>query len=336
MLAAKAGIAWALPVALTCFAGAQGRQLQPGNTLKITCEQVPSLCVIRTIDGSGIVSLPGVGNVAAIDMDRAKFQTRLEAILSAKYGRRIRIQVDAYTLARDPVRVEGFVQKPLSREFHPGLTVLDMLRDAAIRQDGDDGQVTLVHANGRSVSVDLGQGDAAVQPGDCIEVGPLSGSSMVTVVGPVLKPGSLRCTPGLTLARAIQEAGGLEGHADGSHIALHRMDGTERTVSLRADGEMMLQPGDTLAVGLSKVRLFVSISGPVPHPGLVEFKVGMTLTQAIRAAGGNPEKLGDAVSVVRVRDTHMRKTKYHLVRILAKMDPDPVLESADSIALGGR
>ena len=323
-------------VAWVVLAGAQQRQLQAGNSLKITCEQVPSLCVIRTIDGSGVVNLPGVGDVAAIDMDRTKFQSRLEAILSAKYGRRIHVVVDAYTMARDPVRVEGFVLQPLTRQFDPGLTVLDMLRDATIRKDGDDAHVTVFHANGRSSAVDLGLGDSPLRPGDCIEVGPLSGASMVMVVGPVGKPGSQRCTPGLTLAKAIKEAGGLAGHADAAHITLRGADGGERTVSLKDNGDLALQRGDTIAVGLSKVRLFVSVSGPVPHPGLVEFRVGMTLTEAIRDAGGSLDKLGDDVTLVRVRDTHMRKIKLHLVRILAKMDPDPVLESADSITVGGR
>jgi protein involved in polysaccharide export with SLBB domain len=282
------------------------------------------------------VWLPGLGYVAAVDMDRAKFQSRLDSMLSNKFGRTIHTTVETYSYSQDPVRVEGLVLAPISRKWHAGLTVRSLLADANVRADGDANHVTVFQTRGPSISVDLGRADVPVRPGDVVVVEPLGGRDLVVILGPVLKPGAIPLASGLTLAKAIERAGGITGHGDSSRISLRHADGKIEILDLKRDGGRGLERGDWIGVALGGSQLFVSVAGWVPHPGLVDFRAGMTLTEAIRDAGGDPSKVGDAVKVIRILDKKMRSKKYHMTRILLKLDVDPVLQPSDSIVLGGR
>jgi protein involved in polysaccharide export with SLBB domain len=268
-------------------------------------------------------------------MDLARFEARLGSLVSERVGRQVELWVERATLNRGMIRVEGLVKGSLSRRWQPGVTLRSVMSDVQLQDGADSSHISVLQSDGQMFLTNVREADIRLRAGDLVVVGISAGSDLIVVVGPVQHPGAFEAAGTMTLAEAIQKAGGLTGHADSAKITLRHPDGSEQILSLEQDGAVRLKLGDWIAVGLTEVRLFVSISGKVPHQGLLEFRAGMTLTEAIRESGGDPLKVGDVVTVTRILDAGMRSTKYHLSQILSKLVPDPILSPADSIVLGG-
>jgi len=83
-------------------------------------------------------------------------------------------------------------------------------------------------------------------------------SKKVSVIGAVMKPGSLTWNEGMKLIDAISQAGGLTALADGDHVLVTRIVALDRTATVTvsvddiSDGraqDVLLQAGDTVKVG---------------------------------------------------------------------------------------
>lgn len=97
-----------------------------------------------------------------------------------------------------------------------------------------------------------------------------------------------------------------------------------------ATNSILVRPGDVINV-LGKPQRFYYIAGKVQAPGRVEFHTGITLTQAILAAGGALHTSKTALVTRQGKDGLLSGSEYDLREIMAGRAPDPALLPGDRI-----
>lgn len=94
---------------------------------------------------------------------------------------------------------------------------------------------------------------------------------------------------------------------------------------------MPVQPGDVIKLAPALPQ-FYFVGGAINDPGQKSFHAGLTLTQAILAAGGTTRFAGSDVKVSRTgADGRLVTTKYNLKRIEGGKIPDPILQPGDRV-----
>lgn len=200
------------------------------------------------------------------------------------------------------ISVAGQVQKPGTYEVPIGNGVIE-----AVAIAGGAGpkaaltQVTVKHANGQVVPVDLFQAMSRGKQGNDVELseGDLvlvpEAKARVTVMGAVEKPGFIDIEDGrkLNVAQALALAGGASPDAALTRATIKRANGQIVPVDLhkiiiRGDntGNAELSADDVVNVPQAKSR--ISVLGAVLKPGFVDIPDGRTLTvgEAIAVSGG--------------------------------------------------
>ncbi|HKS28640.1 MAG TPA: polysaccharide biosynthesis/export family protein [Pyrinomonadaceae bacterium] len=93
----------------------------------------------------------------------------------------------------------------------------------------------------------------------------------------------------------------------------------------------LVQPGDVIKLTVAPPQ-FYFVGGAINDPGQKGFHTGLTLTQAILAAGGASRFAGSEVKVSRTgADGKLVTTKYNLKKIEDGKVPDPLLQPGDRI-----
>jgi tetratricopeptide (TPR) repeat protein len=120
----------------------------------------------------------------------------------------------------------------------------------------------------------------------------------------------------------------------GQAVVVSRATGrtTEADLSDTAAMKTLVRPGDVITVR-ALPKQFVYVAGAVLEPGQREFHFGMTLTQAVLAAGG-ARAAGGVASVAVTRqgdDGRLSTTRYSLAEIRAGRAPDPTLRPGDRV-----
>jgi protein involved in polysaccharide export with SLBB domain len=93
----------------------------------------------------------------------------------------------------------------------------------------------------------------------------------------------------------------------------------------------LVMPGDVIKLAPAPPQ-FYFVGGAINDPGQKSFHAGLTLTQAILAAGGATRFAGSEVKVSRQgADGRLVTTKYNLKKIEDGKVPDPVLQPGDRI-----
>jgi tetratricopeptide (TPR) repeat protein/protein involved in polysaccharide export with SLBB domain len=95
----------------------------------------------------------------------------------------------------------------------------------------------------------------------------------------------------------------------------------------------LVRPGDVVTLRELPKR-FVYVGGAVSRPGQKDFHTGLTLTQAVLAAGGVSPQGGRASAVTVTRqgdDGRLSTSRYVLAEIESGRTPDPVLRPGDRV-----
>lgn len=96
----------------------------------------------------------------------------------------------------------------------------------------------------------------------------------------------------------------------------------------------LVQAGDVINLTVRPPEFFY-IGGEISSPGQKDFHGGMTLTQAVLAAGGVTALAGERVRVLRAgSDGRLVAAEYSLREIEGGVLPDPVLQAGDRIEVG--
>ena len=115
-------------------------------------------------------------------------------------------------------------------------------------------------------------------------------------------------------------------------ISTAQRQATEIDIADLPTSDVMVRPGDVINV-LADVPRFYYIGGAVSQPGQKVFHSGVTLTQAILAAGGVLQSNKTAY-VIRQGDEGRLVTQAHkLKHIVAGVAPDPLLRPSDRVEI---
>lgn len=120
---------------------------------------------------------------------------------------------------------------------------------------------------------------------------------------------------------------------EAARAVIMRQGSPNMTVDLSDTNAMatLLLPGDVIKLAAALPQ-FYFVGGAISEPGQKDFHPGLTLTQAILAAGGATRFASSDVKVSRQgADGRLVTTKYNLKRIEEGKIPDPVLQPGDRI-----
>ncbi len=172
----------------------------------------------------------------------------------------------------------------------------------------------------------------AVEEGSRVSVGVRQyASHAVVITGLVNNPGTkfLR-REAVPLYVIMAEA---QAKADAGRVAIMRAGSAGLSIDLSdpAALNIMIRPGDTISVTV-RPQEFYYIAGRINYPGQKMFQPGITLLQAVLAAGGTTRQNSNKIEVSRKgEDGLLTTTKFSVKEIKAGKIHDPKLQPGDLI-----
>ncbi len=220
---------------------------------------------------------------------------------------------------RNVVRAEGNVNQPGNYQWHPGMRVSDLVREAqevsdhtffdyalVSRREGPERKVHLIPFNlDGALASQSDLDDIRLEPEDTLTIYNLRDIGevpKVVVRGEVRKPGSYSLTPGMRIRDLLYQAGGLKDDAarDRAQLARTEVDAgsvaryvrTEIDLQSALGGtqdNMPLKNGDELFVHQASdwhPAWHVILKGEVMRPGPYAIHEGERLDSVLRECGG--------------------------------------------------
>jgi protein involved in polysaccharide export with SLBB domain len=218
------------------------------------------------------------------------------------------------------VRVKGNVNQPGTYQWHSGMRVADLIRQAQgpsdhtffdyamlQRREGAERRMSPLPLNlGEALSNQLGSDDMLLRPEDSLTVysqNELAQIPTVAVLGQVRKPGKYPLLAGMTARELVYSAGGLLDNASRDRAELTRTEiangsvarYTHMDLDLRQvldtsqTTDIPLKPGDELLVQQASnwhVPWHVELRGQVNRPGPYPIREGERLAAVLKACGG--------------------------------------------------
>ena len=306
-------------------------RLGPGDQLVLILTGDVELAHMLNVTREGFVVIPQVGQLPVANLSLAQVEDLLYARLGRAYsgvkrqGATTHFSVIVSRLRSVQVFVVGDVARPGAYRVSSAGTVLTALYAAGGPTERGSLRRVDVRRNGQpEASLDLYdyllRGDASrdvrLQSGDVVFV-PVHGAH-VRIDGEVVRPATYELKAGETLAELVSAAGGFNATAFARRLAVERVvpaaqrtvGGRDRTVvDLSLDPgaalpALPLEAGDLVRVHRipDRVRNRVVVRGHVWQPGTQGLTPGLTLSEALRRAGGlkGDAYLGE-VQVARLR-----------------------------------
>jgi polysaccharide export outer membrane protein len=148
--------------------GFASSSLRPGDALRVRIWREPDLSGEFTIDESGVVTLPKLGAVRAVDESVGALKTRI----ISSYATYVTQPVEVTPVLR--VRVLGAVKTPGIYKVEPAMTLADAIALAGgTTSTGSDKRIRLIR-DGRTLDValtpDATLADSPLRPGDQVYV----------------------------------------------------------------------------------------------------------------------------------------------------------------------
>lgn len=337
-------------------------RLGPGDRLVLILtgdvEQSYNLQVTR----EGFVLVPQVGQLYVANLTLAQLEDLLYSRLGRVYsgvrrgGGTTRFSVSVAQLRSNQIFVVGDVLRPGSYRVSSAGTALTALYSAGGPSEAGSLRRVEVRRGGQTVSTldvydYLLRGDASrdvrLQNGDVVFVGPRL--ARVRALGEVLRPATYELDRGETLADLLRSAGGFTAVAAPRQITIERVlppaervaGGRDRVVltvnasDLASVPALRLVNGDVVRVSriAERVRNRVAVRGNVWNPGQIGFRPGLTLSEALRDAGGlKPDTYLGRVLVSRLRPDSSRQQLRAILRdTTGAVYEDLVLQDEDEV-----
>jgi polysaccharide export outer membrane protein len=315
----------------------------------------------------GFVVIPNVGQVQVANLTKGQLEDELYSRLARSYsgirrgpGARTQFSINVSRVGTNQVIVTGDVTQPNAYAVSRAGTAMDALYKAQGPTEKGSLRNVQVRRGSRTVGVldvydYLIHGDASkdlrLENGDVIFVPPHG--PRARVLGAVLRSATYELKPGENVADLIQMAGGFTAEADPGRVQIERIIpaaerrglGTARQVIevpraqfvAGAPSESTIEDGDIVRVGEvpGHVAARVAVAGNVWSPGEIGFVPGMTLTEALRRAGGlRPDTYLGQVQITRVRpDSTYAMIQAQLRDTTGATNGDVRLADGDSIRI---
>ncbi|OYX05168.1 MAG: polysaccharide biosynthesis protein [Caulobacter vibrioides] len=174
MVSTSSGVAYAQvgsePAPVTGGAQAIDYLLGPGDKVRVTVYGEESLSGEFFVAGSGLMSLPLIGEIKVGGMTVGQFQTAVQDKLKDGYLKDPRVSAEVLTFR--PFYILGEVEKPGTYPYTSGLTVLNAVATAGGFTYRADKKSVYIKHNGETSEV---KGElkpsTLVAPGDTIRIG---------------------------------------------------------------------------------------------------------------------------------------------------------------------
>ena len=287
----------------------------------------------------GFVVIPRVGQVSVANLTMAQLRDVLYSRLGRVYSgiRRgsdatVHFSVSPARLRSNQVYVLGDVSQPSSYRISGAGTVVTALYAAGGPTEAGTLRRVFVRRGAQVVdSMDvydyLLNGDASrdvrLQNGDIVFV-PTHGAR-VRVTGEVIRPMTYEIKSGETVDNVIRAAGGFTANAGRRRIQIERIVPPELRVAPGRDRQVIDVTADQMANGseigipveagdvihvfavATRVRNRITVEGNVWTPGTIGFTPGMTVSQALRLAGGvKPDVYVGEILITRLQSDSTR------------------------------
>jgi protein involved in polysaccharide export with SLBB domain len=313
-------------------------RLGPGDQLVLILTGDVEKTQMLDVTREGFVLIPQVGQLPVANLTLAELETVLQTRLSRVYSGvkkdvgTTRFSVTVSKLRSNQIFVNGDVMRPGSYRVSSAGTALTALYAAGGPSDIGTMRAISVRRGGKTVSTldaydyllhgDAG-GDVRLENGDVVFVavhGP-----RVRVAGQVNRPATYELKDTETLADVIRDAGGFSANAGLQRLQIERILPAAQRTSAGRDRVLLEVTSDQLAGGNVpalrieagdivrvepvevRVRSKIAVGGNVWLPGTQGFTRGMTLSQALRGAGGaKPDSYLAEVLVTRLNPDSSR------------------------------
>lgn len=274
--------------------------LAVNDQLAITVRDHPDLSLSQGIRSDGKITLPVVGDIAAVGRTVHQVQEEITRRLSA-YLRQPDVTVLIVSYHRESVFIVGEVRSFGTFPFVRGISAEEALNLAGgIAQDGDTEHVKVERSHKTVAILDLSNSFGKrfpLEPDDMVFV-PKLPERAITLVGAVAHPGAAPLLSHERLLDALSAASGVSAtgggptqdpwrEADLSHLTLTR--GSQvRTIDGRAvlqgsqDQNLALEAGDVIYV---PPAAHIMVVGDVQRPGTQTLGPGERALDAVTAAG---------------------------------------------------
>ena len=294
-------------------------RLGPGDRLVLILTGDVSQSYMLEVTREGFIVVPQAGQIYVNNLTLGQLEDILYSRLGRVYsgvrrgpGATTRFSINPSRLRTNQIYVVGDVLSPGSYRVSGAGTALSALYAAHGPSDNGSLRNIQIKRGGKTVDVldvydYLINGDAShdvrLQTGDVVFV-PIH-LNRVRIVGEVIRPATYEVRPNETLADAIRFAGGFAPTASRTRVQIERIQspnqrgegGRDRitidvsSAALTSDTggpSVPLLPGDVIRVFKinERVRNRIAIAGNVWQPGSFGLTPGMTVSQALRAAGG--------------------------------------------------
>ncbi|MDO8502279.1 MAG: SLBB domain-containing protein [Gemmatimonadaceae bacterium] len=293
-------------------------RLGPGDRLALILTGDVSQAYSLDVTREGFIVVPQAGQIYVSNLTLGQLEDVLYARLGRVYsgvrrgpGATTRFSISPVRLRTNQVFVLGDVLSPGSYRISSAGTALTALYAAKGPTDNGSLRDVQIRRGGKTVDVldvydYLISGDAShdvrLQNGDVVFV-PVH-QQHVRVVGEITRPATYELRRGETLSDAIRFAGGFTPNASRRRVQIERIlspaeraaGGRDRvtldispvTLTDGGPGDVALLAGDVVRVFpiSERIRNRVTIEGNVWQPGTLGLTAGMTVSEALRAAGG--------------------------------------------------
>jgi protein involved in polysaccharide export with SLBB domain len=293
-------------------------RLGPGDRLALILTGDVSQSYMLDVTREGFIVVPQAGQIYVANLTLGQLREVLFNRLGRVYsgvrrgpGATTQFSISPVRLRSNQIFVLGEVLTPGSYRISSAGTAMSALYAAQGPSDNGSLRNVQIRRAGRTIGVlDVydylingdASGDLRLQNGDIVFV-PVN-QPRVRVVGEVVRPATYEMARGETLSDAIRFAGGFTPNASTRRVQIERIQSpTERVlggrdrvtldispVSLTEGGptDIPLLAGDVIRVFpiSERVRNRIVVEGNVWQPGTIGLTPGMTVAQALRAAGG--------------------------------------------------
>lgn len=204
-------------------------QVGVGDVLHVTTYQHEEISGDFTIESDGAITFPLLGRVPVTGLSQSEIGKRLEALLEKDFYVDVQLQVEVKQYRSRPVTVTGEVNQPGTYYLSGAMTLTRLVAEAGGVKASAGSVVKLRRTEKvggeeqqRVWTLPLAETLAANGPelraGDVVTV---PAKQLYFVSGEVTHPGQYELSEGLTLMRAVTQAGGL-GKFASQRIELHR------------------------------------------------------------------------------------------------------------------
>ena len=309
----------------------QDLTLRPFDRIRVNSTGAAAMSGDLAISSTGFIRLSNglTASIAGLSLEDASRE--IQRVVGPSAGR---VGIELIAPLEGSVSFRGAVRRSGSVTLRSPKSLAELIALAEPTDSADLSEVLVISASGRTFRVDAeSNADFSMRAGDQILVLQSTVPNEILVLGAVKNPGSIPFKTGTTLEQAVALAGGLTGHAVLADISVLRRNevvvGADWTDAGRAT---VLLKGDTVRVASQENGRYVSVLGHVKTSGLVPYRDGMTLLEAIEEAGGFIAGAGkDAVEVRKVFGGRGRTKKHDLNLVKKGTSNDPKLAAADVV-----